>query len=93
MSNGNDETSGDDGAELSATPGSAFDVDDRGNVVDFYAKDDSGAWERVARLDREAEVNGKIDQLAFENWAGGPELEAWMKENRYGDELNEAAKL
>lgn len=93
MSNGNDVTHGDGGAELSATPGSAFEADDRGNVVDFYAPAESGEWERVARLDREAEVNGKSDQLAFDNWAGGPELEAWMKENRYGDELNEAAKL
>jgi len=31
-----------------------FSADDRGNVVDFYAKMEDGTWEQTARLDREA---------------------------------------
>jgi hypothetical protein len=75
---------------LGEASGSRFDADDRGNVVDFYSLPDN---EQVARLDREAEVNGVRDQLAFDNWAGGAELETWMRNNGYGDELDRAARL
>lgn len=69
-------------------PEIVFDADDRGNVVDFYGGD-----ERVAKLDREATVNGVPDQLAFDNWAGGPALVLWMRENGYADELEQAERL
>ena len=73
------------------TPSSSdFEADDRGNVVDFY---DIRTDERVAKIDREAEVDGKPDQLTFENWSGGPELESWMQRNGYDEELKTAAKL
>ena len=78
------------GQRLAAPPGSRFDADDRGNVVDFYSLPDN---EQVARLDREAVVNGKIDQLAFFNWSGGAALETWMRNNGYGDQLDRAARL
>lgn len=67
-----------------------FESDDRGNVVDFY---EISTGEQVARLDREATVNGKPDQLAFDNWAGGKALEEWMRRNGYAEELIESARL
>lgn len=72
------------------TPTADFEADDRGNVVDFY---ETCHNEDVARLDREAEVNGVPDQLTFENWAGGPALEEWMKENGYADALSRATRI
>jgi hypothetical protein len=67
-----------------------FEADDRGNVVDFY---ETREFEQIARLDREAEVNGKHDQLAFDNWAGGAELETWMRINGYGEDMATASRL
>jgi len=73
---------------LSENSGSKFYADDRGNVVDYYDE-----TEQVARIDREATVNGKADQSTFDNWAGGQALEAWMRLNDYGEELDEAARI
>jgi len=61
-----------------------YDVDDRGNVVDFYALNgspDGGEWDRVARLDREA--GDTADQLAWDNWYADNDLEAWAIEKGY----------
>jgi len=67
-----------------------FADDDRGDVVDFYDIDEDGNYERIARLNREATVNGVPDQLSLANWGGGLELLEWMRENDYEEELDEA---
>lgn len=67
-----------------------YSVDDRGNVVDFYEMMPDGSIEPVARLDREA--GEKANELAWDNWSGGEQLEAWAKENGYRDQIEEAIK-
>lgn len=76
-----DETSG---SESLAADGSIFEVDDRGNVVDFYAKQDDGTWEKAARLDREAgpHANG----YKWDCW-GDSEVEDWAYQNGYDNEI------
>ena len=68
--------------------GERYSVDDRGNVVDFYEMMPDGSIEPVARLDREA--GEKANKLAWDNWSGGDQLEAWAKENGYRDQIEEA---
>ena len=63
-----------------------FDVDDRGNVAQFY--DESG--DVIATLDREAEVNGKLDQ---KTWDGGPAVTEWARRNGYEKEIDSATRI
>lgn len=65
-----------------------FSADDRGNVVDFY----DAEGEPVGKIDREAEVNGVPDRKTFEAFHSGEALEAWMRANGYGEELDEIAE-
>ena len=60
----------------------SYDVDDRGNIAQFYLDE-----EIVATLDREAEVDGKCDQLT---WDGGPEVTKWAIANGYADAIARA---
>lgn len=59
-----------------------FDADDRGNVVDFYEGE-----ERIARLDREAELNGEVDQYVFMVNFISPEFESWLCDNDWSSVL------
>jgi hypothetical protein len=54
-----------------------YEVDDRGNVAQFYSTDSN---EVVATLDREAEVDGVADQAT---WDGGPDVTAWAVAHGY----------
>jgi hypothetical protein len=62
-----------------------FSADDRGNVVDFY----DAEGEPVGKIDREAEVDGVPDRKTFEAFHSAEALEAWMRANGYGEELDE----
>lgn len=64
-----------------------YEVDDRGNVAQFY---DVECDEIVATLDREAEVDGKADQLT---WDGNKEVTIWAIENGYEEEIFRAKKI
>jgi len=66
-----------------------FSADDRGNVVDFYAKMEDGTWEQTARLDREA--GDDANTLCWLN-ESDEELEEWAKKNGYADEILEGKK-
>jgi hypothetical protein len=81
---------GDLGADRIAAAEDApgFSADDRGNVVDFYTAD----GEPVGKIDREAEVNGVPDRKTFEAFHSAEVLEAWMRANGYGEELDEIAE-
>ena len=76
-------------SDLSAATCSAYEVDDRGNVVDCYGKLDDGTWEMVARLDREAGPS-PCNQLAWNNETGDRGIEDYLRANGYADELQEA---
>jgi len=67
---------------------SAYSVDDRGNVVDCYGQD-GGQWERVGKLDREAGPP-PCNQTAWDNFFEDPGLGAYMRQEGYGAELDEA---
>ena len=58
-----------------------YQADDRGNVVDFYGSTDSGDWDKVARLDREA--GATADQLSWDNQYADSDLEAWAIDQGY----------
>ena len=61
-----------------------YDVDDRGNVVDFYCV---VSEDKVARLDREA--GDSANELA---WDGGEDVTEWAMAHGYGDEITEATR-
>lgn len=63
-----------------------YSADDRGNVVDFY----DAEFEQVARIDREATVDGVPDRTT---WDGGPDVTEWAKANGYKEEIEEATKI
>lgn len=64
-----------------------YEVDDRGNVVQFYETTD---FEIVAEINREAEVDGVQD---CKTWDGDEVVTAWAMENGYGEEIEEAVKI
>ncbi len=70
-----------------------YSADDRGNVVDFYCEYEDGSTERVAVLNREAEVCGLNDVYEFVDDGGGDELMAWANENNYGEQIEHAIRL
>lgn len=65
--------------------GKGYFVDDRGNVAQFYFDGD-----KIATLDREAEVDGKQDETT---WDGGEDVTEWANENGYKEEIEEATKI
>lgn len=71
--------------ETAEAPAPGFSADDRGNVVDFY----DAEGEPVGKIDREAEVDGVPDRKTFEAYHSAEDLEAWMRANGYGEELDE----
>lgn len=64
-----------------------YSVDDRGNTVDFY---DVTTFDLVARLDREAAVDGVPDHYT---WDGDEAVTAWAAENGYAEALSEATQI
>lgn len=80
-----DATNGEAPTTTDEPPPHGFSADDRGNVVDFYDAD----GEMVGQIDREAEVDGVPDRKTFEAFHSAEALEAWMRANGYGDELDE----
>lgn len=64
-----------------------YEADDRGNVVQFY---DLETDEIVGELDREACIDGAVDQLA---WWGSEAVKQWAMENGYADEIKAAFSL
>ena len=64
-----------------------YSVDDRGNMVDFY---DATTFDLVARLDREAEVDGVPDRYT---WDGDEGVTAWAAENGFSEALGEATRI
>jgi hypothetical protein len=71
---------------IETTMSAYYEADDRGNVVDFYNEE----YEIVARLDREAEVDGIPDQ---KTWDGGPDVTEWAIANGYADEIATARRI
>jgi len=63
----------------------AYDVDDRGNIAQFYRDE-----EIVATLDREAEVGALVDQLT---WDGDADITAWAIANGYADAIARATRV
>ena len=63
----------------------AYDVDDRGNIAQFYRND-----EIVATLDREAEVGTLVDQLT---WDGDEDITAWAIANGYAEAIAQATRV
>ena len=71
--------------------GPAYSIDDRGNVADCSHRLPDGTRERAGRLDREAGPS-PCNQLAWHNWFADLALDAYMRSEGYGDELDEAAR-
>jgi len=67
---------------MNETKQAPYEVDDRGNVVQFY---DTETNEIVAEINREDTVNGVPDQSTY--W-GGPTVTAWAIENGYPEISN-----
>lgn len=67
----------------------SFEVDDRGNVVDFFEKQDDGTWDKAARLNREA--GPAANEYSWECW-GSSKMEEWARQNGYNDEISEGQK-
>jgi hypothetical protein len=63
-----------------------YEVDDRGNVVDFYLVT-NGEFEQVARLDREAPPDDHT------TWDGGPSVTEWAIANGYAEQIAEAERI
>lgn len=59
----------------------SYEVDDRGNVVQFYDSDNR----IVGELDQEATVDGVNDQRT---WIGDAAVTAWAASNGYPDVAN-----
>lgn len=60
-------------------PSCKFDVDDRGNVVDFYCND-----EQTGRIDREA----GDDANSLYAWFSDSATEKWARENGWADVID-----
>lgn len=61
-------------------PKEPYEVDDRGNVVQFY---ETKGYEIVATIDREAIYIGTPDADYQSTWDGGAAVTAWAMENGY----------
>ena len=71
---------------------SAYDDDDRGNVVDFYCIiEGTDELEYAGRLDREGGPAG--NELEWENEYQDPGLEEYARSRGYGEEIDAARKL
>lgn len=68
-----------------------YSVDDRGNVADFYQRDESGEYSLVARLDREAGPQNDFDGIY--TWDGDIDVTAWATANGYQWEIRLANRL
>ena len=66
-----------------------YDVDDRGNIAQFYELD--GDWGIVGELDREAGPAGDVDSVT--TWWGNATVTQWARENGYADEIDSAKKV